>query len=91
MKIPKMLAPRNTNFNETGGTDLEPLSPKDQGELNKRLELSGTDQWTQDQKSAVDELFIDYGRLFALDSNDLGHTNLVKHEIKLDDYTPFKE
>ena len=29
--------------------------------------------------------------MFALESLDLGHTSLVKHKIKLDNYTPFKE
>ena len=36
-------------------------------------------------------MFHEYGCLFALNSNDLGHTNVVKHNIRLDDYTPFKE
>ena len=29
--------------------------------------------------------------MFALESLDMGHTSLVKHRIKLDNYTPFKE
>ena len=29
--------------------------------------------------------------MFALKSLDMGHTSLVKHKIKLDNYTPFKE
>ena len=29
--------------------------------------------------------------MFALESLDMGHTSLVKHKIKLDNYTPFKE
>ena len=34
---------------------------------------------------------MDFGSLFALDSLDLGKTSVVKHKIKLNDYTPFKE
>ena len=37
------------------------------------------------------QLFREYGKLFTLDDLDLGHTSVVKHEIKLNDYTPFKE
>ena len=37
------------------------------------------------------ELFKEYGKIFALDDLDSGHTSVVKHEIKLNDYTPFKE
>ena len=33
----------------------------------------------------------DFGFLFALNDLDLGKTNIVKHTIKLTDYTPFKE
>ena len=29
--------------------------------------------------------------MFALESLDMGHMSLVKHNIKLDNYTPFKE
>ena len=29
--------------------------------------------------------------MFALESLDMGHMSLVKHRIKLDNYTPFKE
>ena len=90
-ELPKLFASKNANINKKGDSDLEPLSLKDQRKLKEKLGLSGTDEWTQEEKDAVDKLFIDYGRLFVLDSNDLGYTNLVKHEIKLDNYTPFKE
>ena len=33
----------------------------------------------------------EYGRLFAFRKNDLGYTTKVKHNIQLNDYTPFKE
>ena len=32
-----------------------------------------------------------YGFLFALDDLNLGKTSMVKHDIELTDYTPFKE
>ena len=61
---------------------LMPLSPEQQ----KKLIRNG-----QEDKKAVDELFKEYGRLFALEKSDLGHTTRVKHKIWLNDYTPFKE
>ena len=70
---------------------LAPLSPEQQEKLKSKLDLTGIDDWSQEDKKAVEQLFQEYGRLFALDKNDLGHTTKVKHKIKLNDYTPFKE
>ena len=77
--------------NEGGEVKLTPLSPEQQKKLNNKLDLTGIEEWSQEDKKAVDELFKDYGRLFALEKNDLGHTTKVKHKIQLNDYTPFKE
>ena len=70
---------------------LAPLSPEQQEKLKSKLDLTGIDNWSQEDKKAVEQLFQEYGGLFALDNNDLGHTTKVKHKIKLNDYTPFKE
>ena len=70
---------------------LTPLPPEQQKKLNNELDLTGIEEWSQEDKKAVDELFKEYGRLFALGKNDLGHTTKVKHKIQLNDYTPFKE
>ena len=37
------------------------------------------------------KLVKELGYLFALNNLDLGRTNMIKHTIKLTDYTPFKE
>ena len=37
------------------------------------------------------QLFCEYAYIFALESLDMGHTSVVKHKIRLDNYTPFKE
>ena len=76
--------------NEGGEVKLTPLSPEQQ-KLNSKLDMTGIEEWNQEDKNAVDELFKEYGRLFALEKNDLGHTTKVKHKIQLNDYTPFKE
>ena len=75
---------------EEGEVKLTPLSPEQQ-KLNSKLDLTGIEKWSQEDKKAVDELFKDYGRIFALEKNDLQYTTRVKHKIRLNDYTPFKE
>ena len=100
--VPHMLAPKIVGDSEdkaqmepVGGereeVKLAPLPPEQQEKLKSKLDLTGIDDWSQEDKKAVEELFQEYGRLFALDKNDLGHTMKVKHKIKLNDYTPFKE
>ena len=76
---------------EQGEVKLALISPEQQEKLKSKLDLTGINDWSQEDKKAVEELFQEYGRLFALDKNDLGHTTKVKHKIKLNDYTPFKE
>ena len=100
--VPHMLAPKIVKgfedkaqaepvVKEGGEVKLTPLSPEQQKKLNNKLDLMGIEEWSQEDKKAVDELFREYGRLFALEKNDLGHTTIVKHKIWLNDYTPFKE
>ena len=55
-----------------------------------KIDLEGTKDWDDDLKCQSRELFKEYAHIFALDSLDMGHTSLVKHKIKLDNYTPFK-
>ena len=66
----------------------------DQDRLDKlfsKLDLSGCDSWTEEQKRMVKECIIRHNHIFAVDDLELGKTNLVKHVIKLDNYVPFKE
>ena len=59
--------------------------------LFEKIDLTGINEWDPPDQEEVRKLFREYGQLFALDEFDLGHTLVVKHEIKLNDYTPFKE
>ena len=80
--------------NGTGpGVPLEtsPLTPEREQLLFSKINLGGIKDWTDDLKSRTQELFKEYTHVFALESLDMGHTSLVKHKIKLDNYTPFKE
>ena len=75
------------------GVPLEkpPLTPEREKLLLSKINLGGIKDWTDDLKSKTQELFKEYVHVFALESLDMGHTSLVKHKIKLDNYTPFKE
>ena len=70
---------------------LEPLSPEKEELLFKKIDLTGTNEWSSEDQVKVKELFREYGQLFALDDLDLGHTSIVKHKIELEDYRPFKD
>ena len=59
--------------------------------LMAKLDLEGMSQWdTKCQVQAV-ELLRNYQDIFALESMELGKTNLVKHVIRVDNLVPFKE
>ena len=70
---------------------MKPLDEEQQKKLITKIDLSGIENWEKADQDLVKQLFTDFGRCFTLDSNDLGHTNKVKHKIRLNDYTPFKE
>ena len=59
--------------------------------LMSKLDLTGIKDWSLEEQKEVKNLIIEYGSLFALKDMDLGKTDKVKHSIKLDDYTLFKE
>ena len=71
--------------------EVPPLTPEREQLLLSKIDLSSIKDWTRDLKSKTQELFKEYAHVFALDSLDMGHMSLVKHKIKLDNYTPFKE
>ena len=72
-----------------GDLKLEPLSPEKERLLFEKIDLSGIKDWDPEDQTQDRKLFKEYEKLFALDDLDLGHTSAVKHEIKLNDYTPF--
>ena len=71
--VPHMLAPKIVKdsadkaqsepvVNEGGEVKLTPLSPEQQKKLNNKLDLTGIEEWSQEDKKAVDELFKEYGK-----------------------------
>ena len=105
--IPKMLAPKLANcqleFAKNQGPESNKLefadSANSQPKLTKeqrdklfsKLDLTGYDDWTQDQHDMMDAVIERYHHIFAVEDLELGCTDLVKHEIKLTNYVPFKE
>ena len=72
--------------------DRTPLSPKQMKRLFEQIKVEeGTSNWTEEQCHRVRTVVEEYSFLFAMDSLDLGQTDLVKHHIQLDNYTPIKD
>ena len=61
-------------------------------ELHKKLQLEEhTVGWGPELKTELHELLKKYSFLFAMDSMDLGKTDLIQHHIELTDYMPIKD
>ena len=72
--------------------DRMPLTPEQMKQLFEQIKLEeGTSHWTEEQHSRVQTVIEKYSFLFAMNSLDLGRTDLVKHHIQLDNYTPIKD
>ena len=67
------------------------MSPEKEKLLFNKIDLSGTKDWDPELIEETRKLFREYAHIFAIESLDMGHTSLVKHKIRLDNYTPFKE
>ena len=67
------------------------LSPARLDKLFKKLDFSGMEEWSEDVQQQVVELFKEYHHIFVLTDLELGCTSKIKHEIKLDNETPFKD
>ena len=72
--------------------DRMPLTPEQIKQLFEQINLEeGTSHWTEEQRSKVRIVIEKYSFLFAMNSLDLGRTDLVKHHIQLNNYTPIKD
>ena len=68
------------------------LTAKQLKELHEKLQLEEhTVGWGPELKTELHELLKEYSFLFAMDSMDLGKTDLIQHHIELTDYTPIKD
>ena len=62
-----------------------------QEKLLEKLNLDGLAHWSPENAVAVRELFLAYHDVFALESNELGCTSAIEHEIRIENGEPFKE
>ena len=89
--IPPKLAPRVTNVNNNNDKDSQDPSPQRIEKLFSKLDLSGAEKWEETNRLKLKELFIKFHNIFALEDMELGKTDMVKHVIRLDEQTPFRE
>ena len=89
--IPLKLAPRFTNTNNYNVNQSSEPSPERIEKLFSKLNISGADEWSEDNQLKLRQLFIKHHNIFALDDLELGKTDMVKHVIKLNDDKPFRE
>ena len=62
-----------------------------QEKLLEKLNLDGLAHWSLENVVAVRELVLAYHDVFALESNELGCTSAIEHEIRIENGEPFKE
>ena len=78
----------------TLGTEVKPepiLVVARQEKLLKKLNLDGLAHWSLRNAAVVRELVLAYHDVFTLESNELGCTSTIEHEIHIDNSEPFKE
>ena len=62
-----------------------------QEKLLEKLNLDGLAHWSLRNATAARELVLAYHNVFALESNELGCTSAIEHEICINNSEPFKE
>ena len=62
-----------------------------QEKLLEKLNLDGLAHWSPENVVVVRELVLAYHDVFAFESNELGCTSAIKHEIRIENNEPFKE
>ena len=62
-----------------------------QEKLLEKLNLDGLANWSPENVVVARELVLAYNDVFALESNELGCTSAIEHEICIENDEPFKE
>ena len=62
-----------------------------QEKLLEKLNLDGLAYWSMRNAAVARELVLTYHDIFVLESNKLGCTSTIEHEIHIDNSEPFKE
>ena len=77
----------------TLGTEAKPepmLVMARQEKLLEKLNLDGLAHWSPRNAVVARELVLAYHDIFVLESNELGCTSAIKHEIRINNSEPFK-
>ena len=80
----------SNNTEKTNDTMKEPSKERIE-KLFSKVDLSGAEDWSEENRQKLRMLFIKYHGIFALEDLELGKTNIVKHKIVLEDPKPFRE
>ena len=93
MLAPKYVEPELEKDKQTKINEVSPIEPNRERitKLWEQLDITGSDSWTESQKTGIRQVFEEYNDVFALNPLELGKTSLVKHTIKVVDPKPFKE
>ena len=62
-----------------------------QEKLLEKLNLDGLAHWSPENAAAARELVLAYHDVFVLESNKLGCTSAIEHEVRIENSEPFKE
>ena len=62
-----------------------------QEKLLEKLNFDGLVHWSPENVAVVRELVLAYHDVFALESNELGCTSAIEHEIRIENDEPFKQ
>ena len=79
------------NVGQPTNLKVPELTPEKEKLLFSKIDLTGAQHWDPVLIEKAQQLFHEYAHIFALESLDMGHTSIVRHKIRLDNYTPFKE
>ena len=69
----------------------ERAQQEDTDDILQKIDLSGIDDWDPKIQQEAGDLICEYACIFSQNDLNLGKTSIVKHFIKLNDPTPFKE
>ena len=67
------------------------IQGKSQNQVLKIWSFIETDNLSAEQLSKIRQVLTNWSHIFSKGPTDLGKADIVKHEIKLTDNTPFKE
>ena len=64
---------------------------RDREAILQKIDLSGIDEWEPQLQQEAQDLILEYACIFSQNDLNLSKMSIVKHSIKVNDATPFKE